>query len=125
MKKSRIASGRSSRKGTGASKGSSKTRRLRVGKRTWTVKWVADVPKAANHLPLYGFRGVRGNILGLVDEPLSRILIKEDLSDFEEQATLFHELLHVASPTLSELHVARIERVLYPLLRRYGLRLPT
>lgn len=123
MKKSRTVSGRSSRKRTGASKDTSRLRRVRVGGRSWKVDWVRDVPEETTHLPSYGFRGVRGDILGLVDEPLSRILIREGLSDFEEQATLFHELLHVASPTLSELHVSRIERVLYPLLRKWGLRI--
>ena len=124
MRKNRTVSGRLSRKGTGASKGLSRLRKkLRIGGKGWVVEGVRDVPSQATQLPSYGFRGVRGDILGLVDVPLRRILIKDGLNDFEDQATLFHELLHVSSPALSELHVTRIEQILYPILRKHGLRL--
>lgn len=91
----------------------------------WELHWVKDVPRAASHLPSYGFRGVRGEVLGLIDIPYRRILIKEGLSDYEEQATIFHELIHVSAPHLSEYYVTRIERKLYPILRRSGLRFST
>lgn len=60
--------------------------------------------------------------MGLVDIPYRRILIKDGMTDYEEQATIFHELIHVAAPQLSEYYVSRIERQLYPVLRRSGLR---
>jgi hypothetical protein len=107
---------------TGALRGFLYRRNIRIGGKRWEIHWVSDVPSAASHLPSYGFRGVRGQVLGLVDIPYRRILIKEGMSDEEEQATIFHELIHVAAPQLSEYYVARIERQLYPILRRSGLR---
>lgn len=124
MKKNRTASGRSSGNTTGASRGSSKHRpsHVRVGSKRWKVQWVSDISEEARHLPEYGFRGVRGGLSGLIDIPFKRILIRDGLSDYENQATLFHELIHVAAPNLSEYYVYRIERLLYPVLRRNGLR---
>lgn len=51
-----------------------------------------------------------------------RILIRAGLSEQDHASTLFHELLHAASPSLDEARVGRIERAIFPLLWADGFR---
>lgn len=97
-------------------------KKLKIGAKQWSLEWVDDIPEECQHLREYGYRGIRGDYAGLVDKPFQRILVKRGMGEYEHAATIFHELLHVSAPRLSEYTVKKIEERLFPILWGNGFR---
>lgn len=81
--------------------------RLKVGDRYWKVELEDQLEDGC---------------MGETNLTESKIVIKRGLTDQEHASTLFHEILHAASPSTSEATVEKLEQLVFPLLWRDGWR---
>lgn len=94
-----------------------KNLKFKMRGKNWTISFVPDIEVVGKE-----FEGVGKDTSGFVDVNGDRIFIADDLTREAEESTILHEILHVAAPRLSENTIAMLERHLYPVLRKYGLK---
>ena len=83
----------------------------------WTVKFVPDIVEAG-----YDYEGINKDTSAFVNVEGDKIFVANDLTKEATESTILHEMLHVAAPRLSEQTILMLERHLYPVLKKYGLK---
>lgn len=95
------------------------TRRLRIGRHRWTIRYVRDLEaRVADRMRLEDDKDLHGVTL----HDRREILIGSRYSEPTRTETLVHELLHAAMPRFTEGTVRALAARITPALRRYGLR---
>ena len=100
-----------------------KSMRLKLGDSTYRVEFVKNVATHAYELGVGDVKSPRENLDGLVDFHRRVILIEKKLSKTDQESTIFHEMMHICLPYANERTVLKIEDMLFPVLRKRGLRL--
>ena len=100
-----------------------KSSRLKLGDKTYRIEFVKNVATHAYDLGVGDVKNPLENLDGLVDFNRRVIIIDRKLNKEDQESTVFHELLHVCLPYASERTILKMEEMLFPLLRKRGLRL--
>lgn len=95
---------------------------IKIKNKRYSVHEVPVPADAVEHLVEQGYRRPYRDTIGLVSMQDQQIIIAEKLSPIEKESTIFHELIHIASPKLAEKQVLELEKHLFPVLRTHGLK---
>ena len=99
-----------------------KSLRLKIGDKLYRVEFVKNVATHAYDLGVGDVRSSKEKLDGLVDFNTQLILIDRKLRREDQESTIFHELLHICLPYASERMILNLEEMLFPLLRKRGLK---
>lgn len=95
---------------------------IKVKNKRFTIHEVPVPADAVEHLVEKGYKRPYKDTIGLANIPDQQIIIAEKLPAKEKESTIFHELIHIAVPGLSEKVVLQLESALFPILHSHGLR---
>jgi len=99
-----------------------KSLRLKVGDQVYRVEFVKNVATHAHDLGVGDIKSPRERLDGLVDFNRQLILVDRKLRKEDQESTIFHELLHICLPYASERMILNVEEMLFPILRKRGLK---
>lgn len=99
-----------------------KSLRLKLGDKVYRVEFVKNVATHACDLGVGDIKSSNEKLDGLVDFNKQIIIIDRKLRREDQESTIFHELLHICLPYASERTVLNVEEMLFPLLRKRGLK---
>jgi hypothetical protein len=95
---------------------------IKIKNKRFTIHEVPIPADAVDDLIELGYRRPFADSQALLNVPFSKIILKDTLKGKEKDSTIFHEVVHAVLPKLSEHDVLVLERDLFPILHRYGLR---
>ena len=99
-----------------------KSLRLKLDDKVYRVEFVKDVATHAYDLGVGDIKSSREKLDGLVDFNRRVIIIDKKLNKSDQESTIFHELMHICLPYASERTILNVESMLFPLLRKRGLK---
>jgi len=99
-----------------------KSLRLKLSDKIYRVEFVKDVATHAYDLGVGDIKSSKEKLDGLVDFNRRVIIIDKKLSKSDQESTIFHELMHVCLPYASERTILNVEEMLFPLLKKRGLK---
>lgn len=95
---------------------------IKIRNKRYKINNVENVAESVPDLLALNYAKPFSDSVALINPVKHEIIMSDALKGKERESVLFHELIHITLPKLSERDVLTVERTLFPVLHKFGLR---